>query len=185
MQELRYLKLLAYLALTQTTAGRRFISAKLGIGEGIVRRAIEAGREQGHLAVNKAGAKITRGGAAFLGEALALCDLRLLAYSQSFSSRLCGKICVAFGYKKAVDDVVKLRDMIVRHGGCGAIIALPRAGQIYIPLAERTLEELDPEMANIVKGNIKEETVIISCGDNFGQALAPIDVACMMREPGR
>lgn len=187
MIDLRYLKLLTFLAMSQALAGRRYISSKLGMGEGVVRGLIELGRGLGHISVNRAGAKITDNGIRYLAEVISLCRLKPLAYTNKFAEKLCGRVCVAFSLGIKIDNIVKFRDSVVRRGSCGTIIAQLRDNNIYIPLAEMRLEDLDPEMANSIKGLLsREDFLIISCGDNFGQALAPLEVVCeMMIEPGR
>ncbi|MEL9991096.1 MAG: DUF4443 domain-containing protein [Thermoproteus sp.] len=177
--DLRYLKVLLFLAITQSLAGRRYISSKLGLGEGVVRRLLEAGREAKHISVNRAGVKITEEGIRYLAEAMSICGLKPLAYSNKFGEKLCGKICVAFSLRRPVENIVKFRDEVVRRGSCGAVVAYMKGGFVYIPLADMLLEDLDADMAQALKKVLKEgEVVVIACGDNFGQALAPLDVVC-------
>ncbi|MFB6490823.1 MAG: DUF4443 domain-containing protein [Thermoproteus sp. AZ2] len=177
MLDARYLKLLAFLALAQSWAGRRFIAAKLGYGEGVVRRIIEVGRGQGHITVNRAGVKITEAGLAYLASALSTCKLKLLLSTAKFPQKFCGRICVAFSYGEEIKSLVAFRDELVRRGACGAIIMALVGGRLHIPLANMYLEDLDAETALSIKERAKEgETVIMSCGDNFSQALAPIEI---------
>lgn len=179
--DLRYLKILLFLAMTRSLAGRRYLSNKLGLGEGVVRRLLEAGRRLNHISVNRAGVKITEEGIKYLADVLSACGLRPLAYTNKFAEKLCGQICVALALGAPVRNVVKFRDEVVRRGGCGAVVASLKEGSIYIPLADMRLEDLDAELASALKKLLKEgDTLVIACGDNFGEALAPLDLFCVM-----
>lgn len=179
--DLRYLKILLFLAMTGSLVGRRYISRKIGLGEGVVRRLLEMGKELNHISVNRAGVKITEEGTKYLADVLSVCKIKPIAYTSRFGEKLCGQICVAFSLGVAIDNIVKFRDEVVRRGGCGAIVGMLKGGSIYIPLADMRLEDLDAELASALRKVLNEgDTVVISCGDNFGQALAPLDVICVM-----
>lgn len=179
--DLRYVKILLFLAMTRSLVGRRYLSNKLGFGEGVVRRLLEIGRKLNHISVNRAGVKITEEGIRYLADILSACRLKPLAYTSKFAEKLCGKICIALAFGAHVENVVKFRDEVVRRGGCGAVVANLQRGVIYIPLAEMRLEDLDAELASALKKLLNEgDTLLISCGENFGQALAPLDVICVM-----
>ncbi|MGC9117535.1 MAG: DUF4443 domain-containing protein [Thermoproteus sp.] len=180
--DIRYLKILSFLAMTKSFAGRRYLSQKLGLGEGVIRRLLDIGKENSHILVNRAGVRITEGGLDYLTQTFAKCGIKPLIYTNRFGEKLCGQICVAFSLNRPVDNIVKFRDEVIRRGGCGAIIAYLKGGSIYIPLAERRLEDLDSDLASALRTLLKEgDTLIVSCGDNFGQAMAPLDVVCVMK----
>jgi len=183
--DIRYLKILSFLAMTRSFAGRRYLSQKLGLGEGVTRRLLDIGKENNHISVNRAGVRITEDGVGYLAQVLAGCGIKPVMYTARFSEKLCGQICVAFLFDGPVGNIVRFRDEIVRRGGCGAVIAHLREGFIYIPLADMRLEDLDNDLASALKSLMGERhTLIISCGDNLGQAMAPLDVVCVMNQPG-
>jgi len=178
-REVAYLQLLAILYNSNTPRGRKNLAEELKIGEGIVRTLLEGGRDLGHVVVLKGGVKITDTGQTFLKEALGLCGIANIFMVEEAKKLLCGKRCIAHIIGESIQNIVAMRDNLVRLGACGALIAERRGGMFLLPPLEDPLEKYSAQLAETLKTYVSHDaTIVIVCGETFSDALGLIELKC-------
>ncbi|WP_245218377.1 DUF4443 domain-containing protein [Pyrobaculum islandicum] len=178
-KEVVYLQMLAVLKNSNTPRGRKNLAEELKIGEGVVRALLEGGRELSHIIVMRGGVKITESGASFLREALSLCRIRDIFVVEEAREVLCGKRCIAYVVDEYVNDVLGLRDDLVRRGACGALIIVEKDGKLKIPPTEDSLERYSIALAKTLGAYSSQGTTfVVVCGETFSDALGLIELKC-------
>ena len=167
-----------FLAFKRAPIGRREIASKLGLGEGVVRGLINRGKEMGHIEVSKTGSRITQAGMAYLKTFLKMCGI--VNYYVINHSPICGNICVIYLLSiRPIEDVVRLRDEIVRFGACGALIAIKEAGKLVLPPINVTLNEIDEQIWGIIRDAVNDvDTVVVACSEDLANALRTVNAVC-------
>lgn len=125
---------LLYLYLTGTFVGRARIAEDLDLGEGTVRKILQQLSRAGLVEKVRAGSHITRRGAVYVEEFLGRKGVKRLAIAK-VSSLEGGLALIALldSANNPGSHVLKLRDVAVRGGAAGAIIALKEGRALRLP----------------------------------------------------
>ena len=177
----RYVTLLLILFLRRDYVGRRELASIMGVGEGVVRGLISRARAEGHVLVTRAGTKISEKGVEYVEDLLRRCGVVRVGFVD-LSRLICGNVCVGFVVRGRLDGVIRLRDEVVRSGACGALILHSHEGRLEIPPTNLSLHEVDEyadaEVRKLVAGILASSSVVVSCAETIGRAVAALRPIC-------
>ncbi|MGC8596866.1 MAG: hypothetical protein ACP5NY_02995 [Thermocladium sp.] len=149
-------------------SGRYYLAKLSGLGEGFIRDRLKNLREQGLIVTKRSGNYLTEKGMEELNEylnSLGIARLSSIDLSPIFKDKYLS--CLIAVTKRGIDDVVRARDELIRHGCKAAIIMHNECSEIAIPMTPFKLRDLNNELNQRLK-NISScgDTLIGVCGDN-------------------
>jgi hypothetical protein len=149
-------------------SGRYYLAKLSGLGEGFIRDRLKDLREQGLIATKRSGNYLTDKGREELNRYLAnlgISKLSAIDLSSIFKDKYLS--CLIAATKRSIDDVVRARDELIRHGCKTAIIMRNECDEIAIPMTPFKLRDLNNELNQRLKDiSSCGDTLIGVCGDN-------------------
>lgn len=143
----------------------------LGLGEGSVKSMVKYMKKHGLVSTSKAGSKLTRKGSSILRK-IRLFVPKICGISLEYLS--VGKInyaAILRGMK--ISEILRIRDMVIRLGGTGAVLLFYKEGRVEIPYVAEDLKSVsNSDYGNICgMGPQDGDSIIIVGGEDRGSAL--------------
>ncbi|MBO3799790.1 MAG: hypothetical protein FGF52_01875 [Candidatus Brockarchaeota archaeon] len=143
----------------------------LGLGEGSVKSIVKYMKKHGLLSTSKAGSRLTKKGSSILRKIMVFVP-RICKVSLEYLS--VGKInyaAILRGVK--ISEILRIRDMVIRLGGTGAILLFYKRGRVEIPYVTEDLKSVSSsDYSKICELNPQEEdSIIIVGGEDKSSAL--------------
>lgn len=143
----------------------------LDIGEGSVKSMIKYMKKHGLISTSKAGSKLTEKGVSMLSKIKVFVP-KICKISLEYLS--VGKInyaAILRGVK--ISEILRIRDMVVRFGGSGAVLLFYKNGYVEVPYVAKDLKSIsDKDYDKVCEIGPREgDSIIIVGGEDKSSAL--------------
>ncbi|MEM1557021.1 MAG: DUF4443 domain-containing protein [Thermoproteota archaeon] len=143
----------------------------LGLGEGSVKSIVKYMKKHGLVSTSRAGSKLTKKGLSMLRKIMVFVP-RICRISLEYLS--VGKInyaAILRGMK--ISEILRIRDMVIRLGGTGAVLLSYKEGRVEIPYVVEDLKSVSSsDYGKICEMSPQDgDSIIIVGGESKGSAL--------------